>query len=186
MTRVPQRLIAVLGLCGMLYGAQSPGVWLDVPFFKQEKNGCGAASIAMVMQYWSAQRAAGSPASPASVDPEAIQRSLYSAHDHGIRASDMQKYFQDHGFRTFAFRGTWDDLKQHLEKGRPLIVALKPLPAESALHYVVVVGLDWNQNVVLVNDAAQRKLLKQDRGVFDKQWSAVDRWTLLAVPRSQE
>jgi len=31
-------------------------VWLDVPFVKQEKDGCGAASIAMVMQYGSATR----------------------------------------------------------------------------------------------------------------------------------
>jgi ABC-type bacteriocin/lantibiotic exporter with double-glycine peptidase domain len=191
MTRVPQRLIAVLGFCGILYGAQGTGVWLDVPFFKQEKNGCGAASIAMVMQYWTAQQASAAPPAAASTasmsaDPEAIQRALYSANEHGIRASDMQRYFQDHGFRTFVFRGSWDDLRQHLEKGRPLIVALKPLPTESALHYVVVVGLDWNRNVVMVNDAAQRKLLKQDRGVFEKEWSAVDRWTLLAVPRSQQ
>ena len=32
------------------------GVWLDVPFVKQEKNGCGAASIAMVMQFWQRQQ----------------------------------------------------------------------------------------------------------------------------------
>ena len=190
MTRVPQRLMAVLSLCGILYGAQSSGLWLDVPFLKQEKNGCGAASIAMVMQYWAAQRAtagqAAASVTAASADPETIQHALYSASDRGIRASDMQRYFQDHGFRTFAFRGSWDDLKQHLEKGRPLIVALKPLPMETALHYVVVVGLDWNRNLVLVNDGAQRKLLKEGRGTFEKEWSAVDRWTLLAVPRSQE
>ncbi|HLW55389.1 MAG TPA: C39 family peptidase [Candidatus Angelobacter sp.] len=195
MNRVPRRLSLMLGLCGTLCLAQDPGVWIDVPFFKQEKNGCGAASIAMVMQYWqaaqtrSAQPASSAPTATvqtATIDPETIQRELYSAKDHGVRASDMQRYFQDHGFRTFAFRGTWEDLKLHLEKGRPLIVALKPLPAESALHYVVVVGLDWNQNVVIVNDAAQRKLLKEDRGAFEKEWSAVDRWTLLAVPRSQE
>ena len=27
-------------------------LWLDVPFVPQQKDGCGAASIAMVMQYW--------------------------------------------------------------------------------------------------------------------------------------
>lgn len=192
MIRVPRRLAIVLGLCGMLCLAQDPGIWLDVPFFKQTKNGCGSASIAMVMQYWrNSGKSNGAHVEPSSaateaIDPEIIQRDLYSAKDHGVRASDMQRYFQGHGFRTFAFRGTWNDLKLHLEKGRPLIVALKPLPAESALHYVVVVGVNWAENVVLVNDAAQRKLLKADRGVFEKEWSAVDRWTLLAVPRSTE
>ena len=38
----------------------------------------------------------------------------------------MERYFQEKGFRTFTIRGEWEDLKQHLDKGRPLIVALKP------------------------------------------------------------
>ena len=119
----------------------------------------------------------------ASADPTAIQRTLYSSKDHGIRASDMERYFQQHGFQTFAFAGKWDDLKQHLEKGRPLIVGLKPSTLETPLHYVVVVGVDPEQGVVYLNDAAQRKLLKQERSAFEKQWSAVGRWTLLALPK---
>ena len=95
-----------------------------------------------------------------------IQRALYSSKDHGIRASDLEHYFQQHGFRTFTFAGKWDDLKQHLAKGRPLIVALKPSALETQLHYVVVVGVDQEQGVVLLNDAAQRKLLKQEQAAL--------------------
>ena len=173
-----KRLIAWLGLCGVLLAAEKPGVWLDVPFVKQEKDGCGAASIAMVMQYWLKQRTGA----VANADPVAIQRALYSKEGRGIYASDLQRYFQEHGFRTFAFQGTWDDLKRHLEKGRPLIVALKPGQHSADLHYVVVTGLDWEQSVVLVNDPAERKLLKQERSSFERQWSAAGKWTLLAVP----
>ena len=177
---MPRRLAILLLLCGIAFALQGAGVWLDVPFVKQEKDGCGAASIAMVMQYWQKQQ----PASDiASADPAAIQRALYSKKAHGIYASDLQRYFQDHAFATFAFRGSWDDLRQHLEKGRPLIVALKPLPAETSLHYVVVVGLDGSQNVIQVNDAAQRKLMKEDRIYFEKEWKAAGYWTLLALPQ---
>jgi hypothetical protein len=134
----------------------------------------------MVMQYWQRQQ----PESDIAVaDPVAIQRGLYSRKAHGIYASDLERYFHEHSFTTYSFRGTWDDLRQHLEKGRPLIVALKPLPAEPSLHYVVVVGLDWSQNVVQVNDGAQRKLLKEDRDNFEKKWNAGGRWTLLAFPQ---
>jgi ABC-type bacteriocin/lantibiotic exporter with double-glycine peptidase domain len=168
-----------LFLC-LALAAQGSGVWLDVPFIKQEKNGCGAASIAMIMQYW--QRQPGGNQHGDS-DPADIQRALYSGEARGIFASDMERYFREHRFRTYAFRGQWDDLKQHLAKGRPLIVALRPLPAETSLHYVVVVGVDWKQNVVLVNDPAQRKLLKVDRASFVKEWDAVDNWTLLALPQ---
>jgi ABC-type bacteriocin/lantibiotic exporter with double-glycine peptidase domain len=167
-------------LCGFV-SAATPGVWLDVPFVKQEKEGCGAASIAMVMQYWHKQQ---NKAAAASADAVEIQRALYSGKDHGIRSSDLERYFQEHGFRTFTFAGKWSDLKQHLVKGRPLIVALKPSALETSLHYVVVVGVDPEQDVVLLNDAAQRKLLKQERASFENQWSAVGRWTLLALPKT--
>jgi len=75
----------------------------------------------------------------------------------------------------------WDNLRMHLEKGRPLIVALKPADG-NWLHYVVVVGMDWEQNIVMLNDPAQRKLLKQDRAGFEKEWRGVNHWTLLALP----
>ncbi|MFB3825759.1 MAG: C39 family peptidase [Bryobacteraceae bacterium] len=147
--------------------AAQPGVWLDVPFVPQEKNGCGAASIAMVMRYWQA---------PA--DAVEIQRALYSREARGIFASAMERYLREHGFRAFAVRGQWDDLKQHLEKGRPLIVALKPGRGDP--HYVVVAGLE--SGTVLKNDPAERKLLRQHRTDFEKQWKAAGNWMLLAVP----
>src|SRR5262249_13905760 len=99
----PQRLLK-LCLCGFVFCvavlAETPGVWLDVPFFKQEKDGCGAASIAMVMQYWRKQKA---EPIDAGADPAAIQQALFSSREHGIRASDMERYFQQHGFQTYAF-----------------------------------------------------------------------------------
>jgi predicted double-glycine peptidase len=171
-------VVVLLVVCGALRSADAPGVWLDVPFVKQEKDGCGAATVAMVMQYWQAQQ--GQPANDSS-DSSQIQRVLYSAKARGIYASDMERYFQGKGFRTFTIRGEWEDLKQHLEKGRPLIVALKPASG-AALHYVVVTGL--GPEIVTVNDPAQRKLLQEDRSSFEREWSAAGKWTLLALPQT--
>ncbi len=174
--------IAVLFVCfcGVLSAAVSAAWWLDVPFVKQEKNGCGAASIAMVMQYWLKQQ--GRSASD-SAQATQIQRTLHVPGADGIYASAMERYFQEHGFRTFSFRGEWKDLQQHLQKGRPLIVALKPSGGDGSLHYVVVAGMDSEQGILLLNDPARRKLLKQDRSSFEKQWSATGKWTLLALPQ---
>lgn len=165
--------------------AGSDEIWIDVPYVKQEKNGCGAASIAMVMQYWLNKMPVRS-ADGGVVDAIEIQRELYDPDANGIYASAMVNYFQRHEFRTFSFRGEWSDLHQHLIKGRPLIVALKPSGAGSPLHYVVVSGLEKGQGrgLVLLNDPAQRKLLKQDRSDFEKQWAATGNWTLLALPQS--
>lgn len=157
-----------------------PGIWLDVPFVRQQKNGCGAACISMVMQYWlkKAKRSL-----PASSDARQIQRTLYNRKAKGIEAVEMQRYFRENGYRVFVFRADWSDLKDHLSKGRPLIVCLAGPGRRDPLHYVVVVGLDWQEQVVLVNDPAQRKLLKMDRTDFEKRWKVMGRWTLLALPR---
>src|SRR5438093_189516 len=152
--------------------AQPSAIWLDVPFIKQEKDACGAASIAMIMQYWLRHQGRSADS---SADAAHIQHVLYSSKAHGIYASEMEHYFQQSGFRTFTIRGEWEDLNEHLQKGRPLIVALKP-GRGGDLHYVVVTGLDSSQDLVLMNDPAQRKLLKQDRPSFEREWSATGKW----------
>jgi len=173
-----RRIIAPLCLSVLLsiLLSASDAVWLDVPFVKQPTEGCGAASIAMVMQYWAMQ----SGRSP-DADAVTIQRALYSRDAHGIYASAMETYLQQNGFGTFVLSGTWADLQHHLAKGRPLIVAIKP-SGEKALHYVVVAGID--SDVLLLNDPARRKLLKYARSDFEREWKATSNWTLLAIPRS--
>jgi ABC-type bacteriocin/lantibiotic exporter with double-glycine peptidase domain len=163
--------LAGLSLLPALVSAEGSPVWLDVPFVKQEANGCGAAAIAMVMRYWSREDA----------DPHKIYAALYSQDVQGIRGGDVERFLRTAGFQTFVFHGEWQDLEQHLAKGRPLIACLREGRA-GPFHYVVVAGVDTPQSVVLVNDPARRKLLKLERGTFEKDWTAADRWTLLAVP----
>ncbi|HEV2176627.1 MAG TPA: C39 family peptidase [Terriglobia bacterium] len=165
----------------LVLGAARPAnFWVDVPFVPQPREGCGAASIAMVMQYWIAH---GSRLDPRRAEVGSIQRLLFSRSAHGITTGSMKRYFEESGFRTFAFNGRWGDLYEQLTRGRPLIVCLRESRA-ALLHYVVVDGLDEQNGFVLVNDPAQRKLLKLRQADFEKDWRASGFWTLLAVPRS--
>jgi len=153
-------------------------MWIDVPFVAQPREGCGAASLSMVMQYW-----AGKLGAAAGLDSDVtlIQRELYSPREHGIPAAAMGEYLRRHGFKAFAFAGKWSDLEMHIARGRPLIVALRP-QGQSELHYVVIDGVDSGRGLVTMNDPADRKLLSEERGRFEKEWSATHNWTLLAVP----
>src|SRR5213593_3575194 len=148
-------------------------LWIDVPFVQQDKNGCGSASIWMVMAYWN---------QAATPNVENIQRELYSKEDGGIFARDMEKYLQLRGYRVFPFRGEWSDLEEHVSKGRPLIVCLERNSRGVPLHYVVVAGVDPTQSLVLINDPAQRKLLSVSRAEFERSWQGTGNWTLLAMP----
>jgi ABC-type bacteriocin/lantibiotic exporter with double-glycine peptidase domain len=174
-----RNLILILSCGSAACVLAQTGSWLDVPYVKQQKDGCGAAVISMVIQYWRHQQ--GIPASPEAA-PETILNALYSPSSHGIYASAMERYFQQNGFRTFAFPGQWDDFARELAKGRPLIAALKP-DASGSLHYVVVAGVDTRQQLVLLNDPARRKLLQEDRATFERDWKATHNWTLLVVPQ---
>ena len=177
------KVFSVLLLVAGISAAQSSSLWIDVPFVQQSREGCGAASLAMVMQYWQKQR--GQPAAEAS-DAPYILKQLHSPEGHGIYASGMEHYLNGHGYRTFAFAGEWADLQEHLEKGRPLIVALKPSDWGKALHYVVVAGIDSDSDLVMFNDPAGRKLTRLDRKTFEKEWDAAGHWTLLALPQKAE
>jgi ABC-type bacteriocin/lantibiotic exporter with double-glycine peptidase domain len=163
-----------------LLAAQPPGVWIDVPFVAQTKDGCGSAAISMIMRYW--ENRAGHAAT-SSADPERIQAELYSPPAGGIPASKMREYFQASGYRAFAFRGNWNDLKHHVEEGRPLIVSLKASGPIGPPHYVVVAGIDVERGYVYIHDPAQQKLLRMSREGFESEWNPTHNWTLLALPQ---
>jgi ABC-type bacteriocin/lantibiotic exporter with double-glycine peptidase domain len=155
---------------------EAPAAWLDVPFIQQEKNGCGAAAVWMVMRYWRPQHGDG------EADLREIKQQLYSKDAGGIFGSDLEGFLRKSGFRTFIFAGDMGDLQQHISKGRPLIVAIASERRAAPLHYLVVAGHDAAEDIVLVNDPAQRKLLKLSRREFESRWKASNNWTLLALP----
>ena len=157
------------------------GVWLEVPYVHQEKDGCGSAALAMVLRYWEAKNVA---VSEERSDPARIQRELYAAKRRGIYASDMERYMRDSGFEVFAFRGEWSDLRTHILKGRPLIAGLKRKGQPA--HYVVIVGIGPENAAALVNDPEQGSMLRIERAEFEKGWQGTENWTLLAVPRQAE
>lgn len=167
----------ILAGCSLCLAASGANLWLDVPFVAQSKEGCGDAAIAMVIEYWQ-QKLHAPGQTPDTAD--AVLRALPPGR-HGVSAKAMVSYFEQHNYRAFAYAGDWDEIEREIAKGRPLIAALKPEGGD-ALHYVVIVGVDDPDEVVLLNDPAQRKLLKEARAQFEHEWKATGNWTLLAVP----
>jgi hypothetical protein len=86
----------------------------------------------------------------------------------------MERYFQQNGYLTFAFAGQWSDLKQHLEKGRPLIAALKP-GSLVPLHYVVVAGLSQPSDDHIEERADEDRQRARERGASPGEESRAER-----------
>ncbi len=166
------RLAPVLALLAATYWA--PAAWpLEVPFYAQKKNGCGAASVAMVMHYWGNQKVA----------PEQVYGALYRPSQKGILLADMKRYLEAMQFRVFTLRGEWADVEAHLSKSRPLIVGLRKTPA-AAMHFVVVTAVGDDR--VWLNDPTRGKPNRLKRLEFERRWALADRWMLLALPQSQQ
>jgi predicted double-glycine peptidase len=165
------RFLAVFALAAAL-GAEP----LTVPFVAQKKNGCGAASVSMVMQYWAGQRG-GTGQYP---DAQAVYNSLYDPALRGIPLVAMKRYLEEQGFRAYTLHGQFTDLSAHVEKGRPVIVALKKR-ASGPMHFAVVTGVEADQ--ILLNDPTRQGTTRLKRAAFEKLWRKADTWTLLAVPK---
>lgn len=165
---------------GLVCGAQPPALWIDVPFVAQPRDGCGSASISMVMRYWANKE--GQP-SPPFAAVASIQSQLFSPKLGGISSSAMEDYFRKSGYRVFAFQGHWADLAHHIQLGRPLVVGLQASGPLGPLHYVVVVGIDPARGFLFVNDPARQKMLRVSRQGFESEWSHTHNWTLLALPQ---
>jgi ABC-type bacteriocin/lantibiotic exporter with double-glycine peptidase domain len=149
---------------------------LELPYVAQVKEGCGSASVAMLLAYW--QKHGHNP--PAELlDVSAIHKAIYSPKHHGSRAADVGAFLQRVGLRTFPMRGTWSDLEEHIAQGRPLMVALRA-PGGRRLHYVVVTGVSHSQ--VLLHDPAVSPNVLWNRQDFVRHWKASGFWTLLALP----
>jgi predicted double-glycine peptidase len=148
---------------------------LTVPFQRQETNGCGPASIAMLQGYWSAHTSG-----LGQISGSDLHASLPVTDNQGTLLSDMRRYLDSRGYHAFTIQADSSDLTRHISKGRVLIVGLKNKD-NADLHYVVVTGLD--QRKVWLNDPAKRGPGSVDRGKFEKSWARAGNWLLLAVPR---
>jgi Peptidase_C39 like family len=135
----------------------------------------------MVMQYWGRRGFAvpGEAANAAS-----IYDHLYSAKARGIFGSKIAEYLHAHGFEPYVFAGRWDDLSWHLARGRPLIVCVRSSGNNSALHYLVISGIDEQLGMIVANDSARHDLSHIDRESFEQAWKAAGNWTLLALPET--
>jgi len=170
-------LIGLYVVCALpaAIAAESSGAALPVPHIRQEKRGCGAASVAMVMHYWASYFGTElPPPKPASE----VYRELYDAERKGVRLIDMKRYFHDAGYQAFALHGQSGDLEQHLAKGRPVIVSLSKKRLKG-MHFAVLSGLDAGH--AWLNDPT-KKIRRLKRGEFEKEWANADRWMLLATP----
>ena len=142
---------------------------LVVPFVSQQKDTCGAASLAMVGAYW------GHP-----LPHDEIARELLEPGLNGIAGSRLARFARERGLAAAAYQGDLTQLREYILKGRPMIVAWRM--GRGRYHDVVVIGFDATGLHVIVNDPARGPGRTVTVGDFEKRWAGARHWTLLVMP----
>jgi ABC-type bacteriocin/lantibiotic exporter with double-glycine peptidase domain len=142
---------------------------LEVPYVPQQKDTCGAAALAMVLQYWGV-----------AVSHDEVAAQLLKPELHGIAGSDLAAFASARGLTAIAHAGDIDHLRAHVGKGRPLIVAWAM--GRGRHHDVVVIGFDDARGRVVVHDPARGPARHVDIETFRRRWRGAGHWTLLVAP----
>ena len=146
---------------------------LPVPFEAQkQEDTCGAASLAMVLRFWAQD-----------VSQERITAALLEPELRGIPGSRLAEFARERGLRAVPYEGDLTQLRDFVEKGRPLIVAWKV--GRDRYHNVVVTGFDDEKASVIVNDPAKGADRRVSRQKFEERWAGGNHWTLLVLPEGE-
>ena len=152
-------------------------VTLDLPLVRQDElHECGLSAMSALCQYWSVEL-------PTELR---IRLAQQAAAEEGLTGGELRSALAEVGMDTFLFQGTLDrsetGLYGNVDAGRPLLV-MYSLDAEKN-HYGLVLGYDEPRNSIVILDPARGEVVRRIE-VFERSWNDCNRFTLLAVPKSQ-
>ena len=140
---------------------------LDVPFIAQKPNYCGPAALAMLANYYGH-----------AVSQDEIASAIYLPEIGGVLTSELGDYARRFDLWVRQYRGSFDDLRQKLAAGVPLLVLGK---FGEQTHYFVVLGWDnFRQIVTVHSDTRPRYEMRMED--FQRYWDRAANWTLLVCP----
>ena len=142
-----------------------------VPFFPDDTDQCGPATLASVMTYW------GIPSSP-----QALREEIYLPRLGGTLPIDLLLAAQAHGLRAEFYSGSLDNMRAEVKAGYPLVAFLNlGYTIFPRGHYVVITGFDDARQGVYVHSGLGRDVFVP-YAQFLRSWEKMGRWTLLVFP----
>lgn len=147
----------------------------NVPFFPQDRYMCGPSALAGVIGYWGGD-----------TGTDEVARGVYEEKLKGTLPMDLLIYAREKGFDASYYRGSFDDLREKISSGSPLILFLNlGYDAYPVGHYIVAVGYDDRAGVVLAHSAMNREeVFTYER--LKGYWEKTGFSTLLVRPRKTD
>jgi tetratricopeptide (TPR) repeat protein len=150
-----------------------------VPFEKWlERNYCGPACLAMVLNYWDETR---------SFSQRKITDEIYDSESQATYNSELVLYPRTKGFESYSFQGDLRILKDVVGKDIPVIVLTKTIKQIAKGHYRVVIGFDDEEDQIIFHDPYFGDRVAMTSKDFMKVWELgkgrnQSRWMMAVVP----
>lgn len=142
-----------------------------VPFFPQEDYQCGPAALATVMNYWYIRQGGTE-----RIGVDEITEAIYSPGARGVLPSDLENYPKKRGFSAQQFRGSMGDIRDHIDRGIPLILFVEyGLSFYHVNHFLVVTG--YTRDGIIVN-SGRRESETVANSDLEKVWKKTGYWAL--------
>jgi tetratricopeptide (TPR) repeat protein len=143
-----------------------------------ERNYCGPACLAMVLNYWDTSR---------SFRQRDISDEIYDSENQATYNSELVLFPRDHGFDSYSFQGDLRILKEVVGKGIPVIVLTKALKQIAKGHYRVVIGFDEEDDQIIFDDPYFGDRAAMTSRNFLKVWQLgpgrnQSRWMMAVMP----
>ena len=146
-----------------------------VTFYAQGEHTCGPAALAGISSYWGR-----------AINVNRIAADVYSPELRGTLPTDMERFLRGKGFITSSFAGTLDDVRARVLEDIPVVCLLNiGFSVYRQPHYVVVIGFDDVNEVMVVHDGLkENRLIRYEK--FMREWERAGNWMLVAVPFETE
>jgi ABC-type bacteriocin/lantibiotic exporter with double-glycine peptidase domain len=147
---------------------------IAVPFFPDDTDQCGPATLASVLTFW------GVP-----TEPQGLRKEIYLPKLRGTLPIDLAHAVRVRGLHAKAYSGTLENLKAEITAGHPVVAFLnlgwRILPQG---HYVVITGFDDRRQGFYAHSGLERNAFISYES-FLEDWEKTGRWTLLVLPHDR-
>jgi ABC-type bacteriocin/lantibiotic exporter with double-glycine peptidase domain len=148
--------------------AQQP-LHLNVPFFPDQTDQCGPATLAGVLSFWGK-----------SIEPSQLKKEMYEAKLRGTLPMDLVYAAKTHGLSAEAVRGDWSLLRSEIAAGRPVLVVVnRGYTIMPVNHFMIVTGVDPGGAGVYAHSGKKADQFMPMKK-FLKQWEKTDYWAMKA------
>lgn len=158
-----------------IYNNPASGSYIkNVPFFPQTRHYCGPASVASIMNFYGL-----------SITEEETAREIYTAKLNGTLPIDILRYARTKGFDVSYYKGSIEDMKKQISRGRPIILFVDlGYFAYPARHYIVATGYNDEMGYLIAHSGKDKDKVFSYKEI-QTAWEKTGFGTILIVPEGK-